>query len=140
MGAAGRRASLAASGAIVIAGIAAASWLLFARIGRPSAPPPVRPITGPEVPAAAPLLLAWEGGGPPFRLTLSDARGHRLWSSGRLDEPIVRLPAAVQQSLRPGEPLQWWVEGFDGRGRSFRSGPFPLRLREQRPPEAGDTG
>ena len=103
-----------------------AAWLVFDLLGRPPEAVPVRCITPSEVAVGRRLILAWEGGGPPFRVTLEDGSGDRLWESGRLSEPLVEVPLGVAGRLAPNEPLRWRVEGVDRRGRTFVAQPCPL--------------
>jgi len=120
------------AGCLGAAALLAAAWLGFARFGRLPAATPVRCITPSEVAAGSRLLLAWEGGGPPFRVTLDDTAGGRLWESGRLTEPLAEVPPAVAERLAPNQPLRWTVEGVDKLGRTFVAPACPLTLVARR--------
>ena len=122
---------LVLAGCIGAAFLIAAGWFSFARLGRPPDENPIRCITPSEVPSGSPLLLAWEGGGAPFWVTLESGSGERLWESGGLHQPLVEVPPAVASKLA-GEPLYWRVEGVDRRGRAFRAAPCPLALVAER--------
>jgi hypothetical protein len=119
---------LRVAGLLGAAALLVAVWLGFGRLAGLPAATPVRCITPSEVAAGSPLLLAWEGGGPPFRVTLEDAAGGRLWESGRLTEPLAAVPPAVAGTLPPNQPLRWTVEGVDRRGRTFAAPPCPLTI------------
>jgi hypothetical protein len=118
---------LVLAGCIGAAFVVAAAWFSFDYLGRPATGNPVRCITPSEIPAGSPVLLAWEGGGAPFRVTIENGSGERLWESGRLNQPLVEVPPEVA-AQQAGEPLYWRVEGVDHRGRAFRAPACQLTL------------
>jgi len=110
--------------------LAAALWAAV-RTAAPSrdAGRALRPITADLVRAGDALILAWEGGGPPYQVSLTGTDGVTLWRSEMLAQPLVRVPPEVQRRMVVGAEHRWQVEAVDRRGRSFRSEPFPLTLR-----------
>jgi hypothetical protein len=115
--------------AVLLLALFALFWLALRRLG-PSAPPPsIRPVTPPVAAAGRPLLLAWEGGGPPFEVVLEAPDGGVLWRSQRLSRALVTVPEAAKSRLAVDTEYRWHVKGVDGKGKSFRSEWFPLTLR-----------
>ena len=114
---------------MVLGAVAVGIWMLL-RTSMPATvgPPDIRPITSDEVPADLPIILAWEGGGPPYRVRLTDEAGKTLWHSPKLARALVMLPQGLRRGLVAGSSYRWSVEGWDLRGKPYRSQAFPLRL------------
>jgi hypothetical protein len=103
-------------------------WLVLRRMGPDRAPASIRPVTLSQVPAELPLLLAWEGGGTPFVVTILEPDGAVFWRSQRLSRPLVKVPRPILLRMRLHAVYRWEVNAVDGMGRPFRSAPFPLTL------------
>jgi len=103
-------------------------WLAVRRLGPDPSTASIRPVTASHVNAHLPVLLAWEGGGAPFVVTILEPDGAVFWRSSRLSRPLAKVPPPVHQRMRLQAVYQWEVEALDGMGRSFRSAPFPLTL------------
>ena len=122
-----RRTGTAAAALLLLLLLSLLLWLALRRLDPPAAPA-VRPVTSPVAVIGSPVLLAWEGGGPPFRVSLSRGSGELLWRSQRTSRPLVRVPEEVLSRLAAGEEYRWYVEGVDARGHRLRSDSFPLTL------------
>jgi hypothetical protein len=122
------RAGTAVAAAVLLLALSGALWLVLRGAAPRGGPPTIRPVTAARVEAGRPLLLAWEGGGPPFRVFLLGQGHEPLWESERLTAAMVEVPAPVRDRLNPGQEYHWEVEGKDSLGRTFRSEPFPLTL------------
>jgi hypothetical protein len=117
---------------VVLAVVFVLAWLVV-RGPLPVDPAPsIRAITPDLVPADGPLLLAWEGGAPPYRARLVDGRGEILWESTELPGAAVELPPRVRGRLVSGETYRWTVQARDVRNRPYRSQPFSLRVAPPR--------
>ena len=118
-----------------VLGVLAAWWLLAHPLARGGAPVAVRPITPERHAEGAPLLLAWEGGGPPFHVVLKRLGGESVWRSSRLSAPMVEVPEEIRRAMRAGDEYEWSVEAVDRRGRPFSSGAFRLTVIPDREPQ-----
>lgn len=104
-----------------------AAWLLLRAPRLVFRPPSIRPITAAEVPGGETLILAWEGGGPPYDVLLTSAAGDPVWRAEGIPKPMVEVPREVSEPLSGGR-YRWRVEGLDARGRPFQSDWFPLAV------------
>lgn len=103
-------------------------WLALQSTGPHGIPASIRPITPSLVNAELTLLLAWEGGGAPFVVTILEPDGAVFWRSSPLSRALAEVPPPVRLRMRLQVAYRWKVEAMDGKGRSFRSEPFPLTL------------
>jgi hypothetical protein len=110
-----------------------AVWLLLRAPRLMTTPPAIRPITGTRLQPDQPLILAWEGGGPPYDVTLISAEEKPIWSGKTLQTALVRIPPEIRARLRSGD-YRWRVEGRDAAGRPFASNWFELRVEEPAQP------
>jgi hypothetical protein len=103
-------------------------WWAVRRLGADPSPASIRAVTASHANAELPLLLAWEGGGAPFVVTILEPDGAVFWRSPRLSRPLAEVPPPARRMMRLQTVYLWEVEAVDGMGRSFRSAPFSLTL------------
>ena len=115
----------AAAAVALLLTLVGGAWLLLRAPRLLTGPPNIRPITAAQLKSDQPLILAWEGGGPPYDVTLVRADGEPVWRGERLPAALVRIPPQVP--LRDGK-YRWQVEGRDAAGRPFASPWFDLRI------------